>query len=88
MEHDKLIRIICKDGLALIGSYDGNNSNNHQISLIGHTRYTWRRNIREAFVQNSGLWSRTMGKTSIYDVYIKSGGQQWPWKGVSEYQKK
>jgi len=78
MEHDKLIRIICKDGLTLVGGYDEDHSNKYKISLIGHLRHVWRRNIHEAFVQNSGIWSRTMCNTSVYDAYIKTGGQLWP----------
>lgn len=78
MQHSTPTRIICNDGLQLVGGYDEDRSNQHKIYLLGHIHFTWRSNIREAFLFIDGKWTRYIGTPNVYDHYIQNGGQLWP----------
>ena len=78
MHHHQSCRIIFKDGLQVSGAYDEERSNSFKIALLGHQHYIFKRNIQYMFVNNEDKWIREIGTPSLYDEYIKHGGQDWP----------
>jgi hypothetical protein len=73
-----LMRIICKDGLKYTGLKDKKSSNLYKLYLKGHMHHIWYRNITDIFILTHDIWKRTRGPVTLYDTYIKNGGDVWP----------
>tara|TARA_B100001559_G_scaffold316131_1_gene319200 strand:- start:3010 stop:3282 length:273 start_codon:yes stop_codon:yes gene_type:complete len=78
MHHHQSCRIIFKDGLQVSGAYNEERSNSFKIALLGHQHAFFKRNIHDMFIKIENIWTREIGISSLYDEYIKQGGQEWP----------